>query len=191
MLASPAHRAAIAFLRGGLLAIVGLLAPPRVAAMLAGAGAGERAATVVALLLPVLGFALAGAFGGAALGLGRRGAAAFAAGGAVTGLGISIAWPQFAGLTGHEPILVLTLFALGTWAAAFGAGGGVAAWAVDRRAIRELSRWFAIGGALGAILFVAPSLLVPLGFREWPPMIRVLISTLTSVTGLLAPFGIG
>ncbi len=191
MLASPSHRAAVAFLRGGLFASVTLLAAPRVAALVRSvrplAGFGDAAAA----LLPVAGFAVAWAFGGAALGRGRVGVGAFALGGLVSGLLMSLVWPQLAGLTGREPLPPLLAFSVGGWAAAFGAGGAVAGCVVDRRAAAALARRFAMGGAAGALVFVAPSLAQPLGWAAWPAPARLLLTTASSVCGLLAPFAIG
>ena len=191
MLPSPAHRAAVAFVRGGLLAIVTLLAAPRVAALDRAIPSLSDGAGAVGWLLPVAGFAAAGAFGGAALGRGRAGARAFALGGLVSGLVMSAVWPQLAGLTGREPLGVVVAFSAGGWAAAFGAGGAVAGWGVDRRAAAWLACRFAIAGAAGALVFVAPSLAQPLGYGEWPAPARLLVTTVTSVAGLLAPFAIG
>ena len=191
MLTSPAHRAAVAFARGGLLAIAALLAAPRVAALARSMPATAALGDLVAALLPVAAFAAAGAFGGASLGRGRAGVRGFALGGLASGLVMALVWPQLAGLTGREPLPVVVAFAVAGWAAAFGAGGGVAAWRIDRRAATALAGWFALGGAAGALLFVAPSLAQPLGAAGWPGPARLLLATATSVAGLLAPFAIG
>lgn len=186
---SPAHAAAVAFLRGGLVAIVALLAPARLVAILDATGIGGSG-PLVRLAVPALGFAAAGALGGAALGLGRRGVRAFSIGGLATGLAMSRVWPQLGGLTGHEPLIPLVLFATLSWALAFGAGGGLGAWLLDRRASVSVAAWAALGGAAGALLFVTPSLFVPLGFGALSPMARLAVSTITSVVGLLTPFAV-
>jgi len=191
MLASPSHRCAVAFLRGGLLATVALLAAPRAGALFHRSAWLAPVAGAAAVLLPVAGFAAAGAFGGAALGRGRAGVRAFALAGVVWGLLMSMAWPQLTGLTGREPLPLLAAFALGAWAAAFAAGGAVAAAIVDRRALLPVAAGFALGGAAGAAIFIAPSLAAPLGYAQWPPLVRLLVATVTSIAGLLAPFGIG
>lgn len=190
-LASPAHRAAIAFARGGLLAIVALLAAPRAAALARSFPAPAALGDLVAALLPVAGFAGAGAFGGASLGRGPTGVRGFALGGLVSGLLMALVWPQLAGLTGREPLPAVLAFAVTGWAAAFGAGGGLAAWRIDKTVAVGLAGRFALGGAAGALLFVAPSLAQPLGAADWPGPARLLLTTATSVAGLLAPFAIG
>lgn len=190
-LSSPAHRAAIAFLRGGLLAIVTLLAAPRAAGWAAAIPGLEGFGTWIVAALPAAGFAGAWAFGGAALGRGRAGVLAFALGGVVSGLLLSLVWPQLAGLTGREPLAPLLAFSVLTWAGAFGIGGGIAGWRLDTHAAVALAWRFAIGGALGALVFVAPSLAWPLGADAWPAAARLALTTLSSVAGLLAPFAVG
>jgi hypothetical protein len=190
-LASPAHRVAVAFLRGGLLAIVALLAAPRAAALVRSCSTLEDLGDLAAALLPVAGFLVAWAFGGAALDRGRRGVRAFAVGGLVAGMLMSAVWPQLAGLTGREPLPALLAFSVGGWAVAFGAGGGLAGWGLDRRAAAPLAARFAAGGALGALLFIAPSLAQPLGVGTWSGPARLLLTTVTSVAGLLTPFAVG
>lgn len=190
-LASPAHRAALAFLRGGLLAMATLLAAPRVASLAGSLAVPAGSGRLAAALLPLAGFAAAWAFGGAALGRGRIAVRAFALGGLVAGLLMSFVWPQLAGLTGREPLAALLAFSVPGWALSFGAGGGIAGWHIDRRAALPLAWRFALGGAVGALAFVAPSLALPFGTAGWPAPARLLLTTLTSVAGLLAPFAIG
>lgn len=189
-LSTPGHQSAVAFVRGGLVAIVALLAPARVTALLEGLGAPGFSGAVVRLLLPVLGFAAAGAVGGASLGAGGRGVRAFSVGGLASGVMMSQVWPQLSGLTGHEPPASVALFAVVSWAAAFGAGGLVSAWVLRLRGGLRLAATCAIGGALGGLVFVLPSLLGPLGFREMSPLARLAVSTLSSIVGLLVPFGV-
>jgi hypothetical protein len=191
MIASPAHRAAIAFLRGGLLAIVSLLAAPRAGGLLLRTALPGAVADASALLLPLLGFTAAWAFGGASLGRGRQAVRGFALGGLLTGLLLSLVWPQLAGLTGREPALIVLAFAVAGWGVSFGAGGGLAGRLVHPPAALALARGFAVGGAAGASIFVVPSLASGLGYGDWPPIARLFVSTITSVAGLLAPFAIG
>jgi hypothetical protein len=142
-------------------------------------------------LLPALGFAAAGAFGATALERGRAGIRGFAIGMFATGLAMSFAWTELAGLTGREPLLHVLLFATGSWALSFAVGGAVSAWTVGGQHVSRLTLAFSLGGALGALLFVSPSLLVPLGFLELPAPLRWLYSTASSVVGLVLPFAFG
>lgn len=188
---SPAHRATVAFARGGLVAIVALLAAGR-------AGGFGRDVPILAplfhvlqLALPVFGFALAGAIGGASLGAGRRATWGFAAGCFLAGMVLAAAWPQLSGLTGHESLVSVLSFAVAAWTAAFGLAGLVGGAALPGRRTRLVAGGFAAGGAAGAVLLILPVLLVPVGLRGWPPTAQLAVTVLSSVAGLLAPFAIG
>ncbi|RPJ56740.1 MAG: hypothetical protein EHM24_30140, partial [Acidobacteria bacterium] len=87
---TPAHRATIAFARGGLFAIAALLASGRVGGLARDLPSLAAALGALQLALPLAGFALAGAVGGASLGAGRRAAAGFAAGCFLAGAVLSV-----------------------------------------------------------------------------------------------------
>ena len=190
-MSTPAHRATVAFVRGGLYAVVALLAAGR----LGGYGRDHPSLAIVfeaaQFLLPLAGFALAGAVGGASLGAGRRATSGFAGGCVLGGTVLSLAWPQLSGLTGHESLVSVLAFALFAWAIAFGLAGAIGGAALGSRHTWRVASGFALGGIAGALLLVLPVLLAPAGLRSWPPTAQLAVNVLTSVTGLLAPFAVG
>jgi hypothetical protein len=189
-LASPSHRAALRFLRGGLVATVALLIPSQI-------GLASRETPGVAPLIalarvgiPAIGFAIGGAVGGSALGKGRRGAVACGSGLFFTGIVLSFTARPIQGLTGFEDARTVILFAAGATAAAFALGGAVAALLFAFRRTAMICAGFAIGGAVGGIVTVLPAVLAaPLG--AWPADARLFIRLACSLIGLLAPFAVG
>lgn len=187
---SPAHRAAIRFLRGGLVAVVALLLPSRLGGWLRDWPMLEPIVALAQVAIPVLGFAAAGAIGATSLDRGRRGIAAFAVALAVTGLGVSLTAPQLQNLTGFESAGTVVLFAAAATGAAFAVGGGIAAlWLEPERAL-PIAAGFAAGGAFGGLVTVLPSLLAR-AVADWPPEAQLFVRLACSLAGLLGPFAIG
>lgn len=184
---TPAHRAALRFLRGGLVAIVALLIPSQLGGWTRDSAWLAPLAALVRLLIPAVGFAAGGLLGATALGRGRRGLGAFAAGFLLTGLGISRTAPLLQNLTGFEHRLTVALFAAGTTAAAFAAGGVLAGLLLEPRRVPSLGVGLAIGGALGGLITVAPSLLSE-AVAGWLPDAQLFFRLFCSLVGLLAPF---
>lgn len=187
---SPAHRAAVRFLRGGLVAMVSLLVPSQLGSWSRAFPALGPLVALARLVVPALGFAAAGAIGATALGRGRRGGRAFAAGMSATGLALSFTAPLLQNLTGFEPPAIVALFAAVTTAGAFALGGSIAALALEPRHAVALAAGFAFGGAFGGLLTVTPSLLAG-GLAAWPPEAQLFVNLASSLLGLLAPFAIG
>lgn len=188
MLSSPAHRAGVRFLRGGLVAIVALLLPSQL-------GGWSRAwpeplVAFARAAIPAVGFALAGALGAASLDRGRRGILSFGAGLLVTGFAMSFSAPLLQNLTGFESGPTVAIFAAGSTAVAFAAGGAVAALPVEPSRALILAGGFAAGGGFGGLLTVVPSLLGT-ALNAWPADAQLFVRLACSVAGLLAPFAIG
>ncbi len=122
-MSSPAHRAALGFLRGGLIATVSLALTPALGALASSVPTLGWLVKAAQFLLPVAGFAAGGALGGDALSLGPRGAMAFGCGGGAAGLVLFLSAPHLQGLTGFEDPLVVVPYAIATSALAFGAMG--------------------------------------------------------------------
>jgi len=188
---TPAHRATVAFARGGLFAIVALLASSRIGGLARDLPALAPVLGTLQFVLPLAGFALAGAVGGASLGAGRRAASGFAAGCFLAGAVLSIAWPHLSGLTGHEHLAAVLSFAVAAWAVAFGVAGAIGGAVLGRDRVWRIAAGFAGGGAIGAVFLVTPVLLAAAGLHAWPPTAQLAVTVTSSVAGLLAPFAIG
>ena len=188
---TPTHRATVAFARGGLFAIVALLASSRVGGFARDVPTLAGVLGTLQFLLPLAGFAVAGAVGGASLDAGRRVASGFAAGCFLAGVVLSVAWPHLSGLTGHERLPAVLSFAVAAWAVAFGVAGAIGGAFLGRDRIWRVAAGFAGGGAVGAVLLVMPVLLASAGLRAWPSTAQLAVTVTSSVAGLLAPFAIG
>ncbi|RPJ72476.1 MAG: hypothetical protein EHM24_09340 [Acidobacteria bacterium] len=188
---TPAHRATIAFARGGLFAIAALLASGRIGGLARDLPSLAAAFGALQLALPLVGFALAGAVGGASLGTGRRATLGFAGGCFLAGAVLSAAWPHLSGLTGHESLAAVLSFAAAAWAGAFGIAGAIGGACLARGRTWHVGAGFAGGGAVGAVLLVMPVLLAPAGLHAWPPTVQLAVTVTSSAAGLLAPFAIG
>lgn len=186
---SPAHRAALRFLRGGLVAIVALLIPSQLGGLSRGSPWLAPLVDAARLLIPAFGFAAGGLLGATALGRGRRGLAAFGAGFLLTGIGISFVAPLVQNLTGFESRPTVALVAAGGTGAAFGVGGLVAGMVLERRRLLSLVVGFAVGGALGGLITVAPALGAA-AVAGWSPDVQLFFRLFCSLAGLLAPFAI-
>lgn len=119
-------------------------------------------AGLIRLLLPIAGFVFGGTIGGAALGVGLRGAVAFGCGGGAAGLVLSLTAPHLQGLTGFEDPRVVVPFAVVTSTLAFGAMGLVGSLGVGRGGVGRVAAAFAGGGAAGGLFGVVPFL-----FQHW------------------------
>jgi hypothetical protein len=190
MLSSPAHRAGLRFLRGGLIAIVALLVPSQLGGWAREWPAIAPLIAASRLAIPALGFAAGGVVGASALGRGGRGAAAFGAGFGLTGLLLSFTAPLLRNLSGFENSWIVVPYAAASTAAAFGLGGVIGALALEPRQVVMMGTGFAAGGALGGLVSVLPSL-SSASMAGWPSDAQLFVRLLCSLTGLLAPFAIG
>ena len=165
-MSSPAHRAALGFFRGGLIAAVSLAIAPAVGAPWRDLQSGMPAG-FTQFILPITGFVLAAPSEGERLASERAAAWRFGCGGGAAGLVLMITAPQLQGLTGFEDPLVVVPYAVATSAPAFGSDG--ARWQPGRRARqgRPVAAVFAVGGTTGGLLGVLPFLVQRWGGAGW------------------------
>jgi hypothetical protein len=187
---SPAHQAALGFLRGGLIAVAALAITTPLGAMAASLFQWGWLAEMVRWLLPLTGFALGGAVGGEALGLGSRGAIAFGCGGGAAGLALQLTAANLQGLTGFEDPLTVVAYGVLSAGAGFGATGVIASLIVGRRGIPAVTAGFAVGGAIGGLLGVVP-FLVQHAHAAWPPEVMMFTSLACSIGAVVLPFMAG
>jgi hypothetical protein len=198
---SPAHCAALGFLRGALIAIVAQVLAVPLAATIGSILALAPLAPLIRVALPVAGFVLAGAMGGETLGAGRSGVVGFGAGGLATGLVLTLTSPHLAGLTGYEDGSVVAVYAAGTFAAAFGLGGCLGIVVLDRRVagrdrmgggpIVRATGAFAAAGALGGLVGVLPFFLARAGGGGTAGPVLQFLSFASAVGSLAIPLGLG
>jgi hypothetical protein len=189
-MSSPAHRAALGFLRGGLIAAVSLALTPAVGAALAAVFQSGLPAGSTQFIVPLAGFVVGGAVGGGTLGLGARGSVGFGCGGGASGLLLLITAPQLQGLTGFEDPLVVVPYAVATSALAFGMMGLAGSLVVGRGKVARVAALFAVGGIAGGLLGVLPFLIQHWGGVWWAELWVFL--TLAGATGSVAvPFVAG
>ncbi len=187
---SPAHRAALGFLRGGLIAAVSLVLAPALGAVSAAILPSGWPVGLVQFALPLAGFAFGGAVGGEALGLGSRGAAAFGCGGGAAGLVLLVTAPQLQGLTGFEDPLVVVFYAVATSALAFGLMGLVGSLVVRRDKVGRVAALFAVGGIVGGLLGVLPFLVQRWGRPEWADL-WMFVTMACSIGSIVVPLVLG
>jgi hypothetical protein len=189
-MSSPAHEAALGFLKGGLIAVVSLALTPALGAVTAAVLQAAWPARMIQLLLPLAGFAIGGAVGGAALGIGSRGATGFACGGAAAALVLIVTFPPLQGLTGFENASVVVPYGVGTSALAFGASGLVGSLLVRRGKVGRVSAVFAGGGAIGGLLAVLPFLVQRWGGPVWPDL-WMFATMACSIGSVVVPLMVG
>jgi hypothetical protein len=188
-LMSCSHRAALRFLRGGLIAVVAVLLPSQFGFVSGGAPAFGPVVAALRVAVPALGFAIGGAVGGTALGRGRMGVAASSAGFLLTGIAMSLGASPLTGLTGFENPVTVLVFAATTSGAAFALGGCVMALLLDRRTLRGIVSGFLAGGAAGGVVSVMPAVLAtPLA--ALPSDFRLFFHLACSLLGLVGPFAV-
>jgi hypothetical protein len=187
---SPAHRAALGFLRGGLIAIVFLALAPALGAFLAAIFQSGWPVVPTRFLLPMCGFVLGGAIGGEAVGVESRGAMAFGCGGGAAGLALLLTAPHLQGLTGFEDPLVVVPYAIVTSALAFGTMGLVGSLVVRRGNVGRVAAVFAVGGIVGGLLGVLPFLVQRWGGSGWADL-WVFVTAACSAGSVVVPFMLG
>jgi hypothetical protein len=188
---SPARRAGLGFLRGALVAVVAQVLAVPLGGLLLRLPTLAWAVRWVRAVAPVAGFALAGAVGGDTLGAGRRGVWAFAVGGGACGMALLFWSPNLAGLTGREDALVVTAYAVVTYAGAFGLLGLIAAAVLGRAVVARSVGGFAAGGALGGLFATVPFFLARVGPRSAPPEVGEFLGVASAVGAVVAPLVIG
>lgn len=189
-MSSPAHRAALGFLRGGLIATVSLVLTPALGALASSVPTLGWLVKAAQFLLPVAGFAAGGALGGDALSLGPRGAMAFGCGGGAAGLVLFLSAPHLQGLTGFEDPLVVVPYAIATSALAFGAMGLIGSLVVQRGKVGRVAAVFAVGGIVGGLLGVLPFLARRAGGPGWADL-WVFVTMACSIGSVVVPLMLG
>jgi hypothetical protein len=189
-MSSPAHRAALGFLRGGLFAAMSLALAPALGAVAAAASQAGWPARAIRLLLPLAGFAFGGAVGGDALGFGSRGATGFGLGGSAAGLVLLLTSPHLQGLTGFEDPTVVVPYAIATSGLAFGAMGLVGSFVVRRDRVAGVAAGFAGGGLIGGLLGVLPFLVQRWAGPMWADL-WMFVTTACSVGSVVVPLMLG
>ena len=189
-MSSPAHRAALGFLRGGLIATVSLALAPALGAVLAAIFQSGWPIGLMQFLLPMCGFVLGGAIGGEAVGVGSRGAMAFGCGGGAAGLVLLLTAPHLQGLTGFENPRVVVPYAVATSALAFGVMGLAGSLVVRRGKVGRVAAVFAVGGALGGLLGVLPFLVQRWGGPGWADL-WVFVPMASSIGSVVVPLMLG
>jgi hypothetical protein len=187
---SPAHRAALGFLRGGLIAAVSLALAPALGVAVAAIFQSGWPAGFIQFILPLGGFVLGGAIGGEALGLGTRGSLGFGCGGGAAGLVLLVTAPPLRGLTGFEDPLVVVPYAVVTSALAFGLMGLVGSLVVRRHKVGRVAALFAVGGIVGGLLAVLPTLVQRSAGPEWADL-RMFATTACSMGSVVVPLILG
>jgi hypothetical protein len=189
-LSSPSHRAALWFLRGGLVASVALLVPAQFGFVSRQAPALEPLVDLIRIAIPAIGYAAGGAIGGTALGRGRPGVLACGAGFLLTGLIVSLAAPSLTGLTGFENRVAVLLFAASTTGAAFAVGGGVVALLLEPRLFAKMAVGFLYAGAAAGVASVLPAILAA-PIARWPADLQLFVRLGCSLVSLVGPFAAG
>ena len=187
---SPAHRAALGFLRGGLIAVVSLALAPALGALASSVPTFGWLVKAAQFLLPVAGFAAGGALGGDALRLGPRGSMAFGCGGGAAGLVLLLTAPHLQGLTGFEDPLVVVPYAIATSALAFGGMGLIGSLVVRRGKAGRVAAVFAIGGIVGGLLGVLPFLVQRWGGPGWADL-WLFVTMACSIGSIVVPLMLG
>jgi hypothetical protein len=187
---SPAHRAVLGFLKGGLIAVVSIVIAPELAPLAAAFPALGWLVSVVQFLLPLTGFVFGAAIGADALGVGTRAIRAFGYGGGVAGLVLRLTAANLQGLTGFENPLLVVPYATSASLLAFGAMGLVGSLAVGRGKTGRIAAGFAGGGAIGGLLGIVPFMLLPWAGVFWSDL--WMFARLTcSVGATVVPFVVG
>jgi hypothetical protein len=187
---SPAHRAALGFLRGSLIAMVSLVLAPVLGGLASAFPAMAWPVRALQFLVPLAGFAFGGAVGGDALGLGLRTTAAFGWGGGAAGLVLVFTASNLQRLTGFEDPRVVVSYAIASSALAFGAMGLVGSLVVGRNKVGRVVAWFAGGGAVGGLLGVVPFLVQHWGGAWWTDL-WAFLSLACSIGSIVVPFVAG
>jgi hypothetical protein len=187
---SPAHRAALGFLRGGLITAVSLALAPALGALASSVPMLGWLVKGAQFLVPIAGFAGGGALGGDALSLGSRGAMAFGCGGGAAGLVLLLTSPHLQGLTGFEDPLVVVPYAIATSALAFGAMGLIGSLVVRRGKVGRVASVFAVGGIAGGLIGVLPFLAQRWGGSGWADL-WVFVTMACSIGSVVVPQMVG
>ena len=189
-MSSPAHRAALGFLRGGLIAGLSLAIAPALGAALANIFPSGWPAGIIQVLLPMCGFVLGGAIGGEAVGVEPRGGLAFGCGGGAAGLVLLLTAPHLRGLTGFEDPMIVVTYAVATSTLAFGVMGLVGGLVIRRGKVGRVAAIFAASGVVGGLLGVLPFLLQRWGGAGWADL-WVFVTMASSIGSIVVPLMIG
>lgn len=187
---SQAHSAVIAFARGGLVSLVGLLLPSTVTMLIDGDV--RSVGPLLRTVLPVAGFVVGGVIGAAGVAPSARGRLGFGAGFGVAGLILTPLYASLQGLSGRENLGVVVGVVLPGFVLAYGAAGAIGGWLTSLNpSVRRASHLgFAIGGAIGALLILVPFFLSKAGSRPGG-YAGLLAVTLSSVGAFVVPSTIG
>jgi hypothetical protein len=148
-----------AFARSARLALAGLVGPPALLGLASAGGYPLRAGVeIITWTGAILGFAGAGWLAARQTQQERRGTMVAVAGSLVTGVCVTPAFRGLQGLTGREPIVAVLAATLGAFAAGFGLGGAIAAFAagIATSRLARTGAACAVAGAAGGALALLP-----------------------------------
>ncbi len=190
---SRAHAAVIAFARGGLTSLVGLLLPSTLVVFVEPWWSGVREiGPLLRTGLPLAGFVVGGMVGAGAVTHGARGRLGFGAGFGVAGLILTPLYGNLQGLTGREHLGVVLGVVLPGFMLAYGTAGliGGRLTSNSRSVRRASSVGFAFGGAIGGLLILVPFFLSKAGWRLGG-LAGLLAVTCSTVGAFVVPNAIG
>lgn len=158
-----ARRVAIAFVAGGIIALVGMILPPMMIGVLGNFIPFIRPVLPLSTILgPLIGFFLSGAIGGASLRMGTKVVIGFGIGFLVAGLIVPLTLVSIQAMSGKEnPFGVLLFFTL-TFGLGFALAGAIGATFMGQgfRVIRTSAAGFGVGGTIGGSTAVLPFLIM-------------------------------
>jgi len=186
---TSAHRATLWFLRGGLVAGVGLLLPTQVGFLAAGTPLAGMLAATLRVIVPAAAFGVGGLIGATALHRGSRASVGFGGGFFLAGCVVALTSPLLQGLSGFENLPTVLFYATGSTAAAFALAGATVGFVVEPGRWLALSGALALGGIVGGAFSVLPAL-ISLRLAGWLPEVQLFVRLACSLVGLLAPFAV-
>jgi hypothetical protein len=192
MLGSEAHHSAVAFARGGLVCLFGLLLPATLVGLVGG-GAARTIGPWLRILIPAAAFALSGLVGAASLGGPGRVQLGFAASYALAATLVVPGFTRLEGLTGFEPMRPVLLVVVPAFGAGFAVAGGLGAWLAGARgsAVRVLILVFGGAGVAGGLCAAVPYLLAVGHLTPGSEWLRLGVGALTSIGAFVVPNALG
>jgi hypothetical protein len=180
------------FSRAARIALAGLILPQAALSLAASLGLPLRAGVWLVLSFTgVAGFGAAGAMAGASLARGRRTTGGFAFGFLLAGCLVVPAMQSLQGLSGREPVAVVSGFVISAFGAGFGLAGfaGSTAAGLSRALGRRLATKAALSGAAGGIIALGPSLLMHLRLSfSGAAYLTLLVAVVSFLSCIIVPF---
>lgn len=165
---SHAHAAVVAFARGGLTSLVGLLLPSTLVVLVEPWWSGVREiGPLLRTLIPLAGFVVGGTIGAGGVAKAARGRLGFAAGFGVAGLILTPLYGNLQGLTGREHLGVVMGVVLSGFSLAYGTAGLMGGRRLSNNpSVRRASGvGFTLGGAIGGLMILVPFFLSKADWR--------------------------